>query len=724
MTVTREVRETSAGTAPPGVFARVAGFAHRRRWLVLFLWLAVLAGIWGAASLTGDDYREDYALPGTESQEAADLLTEHGLGRAGDTMQIVLSRDAGLTDPGTRTRVESMLDDVAALPKIAEVRSPYADDAAIAPGGRIGYATVVLDVPSKHMTRPDSERVLATARTAADDGLRVELGGAAARLLAQSEGGAAEGAGLLAALVILVLMFGTFIAAGLPIITAVFAVGSTLGAIVLASHAFTIAEWTPYVMILVGLGVGIDYALLVFARYRGELVDGTPPGRAAAAALDVAGRTVFFAGCTVILALLGLVALGLGSLQGMALSVALTVLVTMVASLTLLPALLGVFGPRFARQFPERARKRAARGRTAEGAMWRRIGEAVQRRPVAALLAGGLLLGALAVPALGMRFGFADAGNDPRGTTSREAYDLLAQGFGPGFNGPLLLVVQGGEGGPVEAGSAVSRALGGVEGVRAAGEPVPSRDGRIATMLVFPDASPQAQETSELVSALRGDVLPGLSAATGADLLVGGATAAAEDYSAKVADRMPLFMAIVVGLSIVLLMAVFRSVLVPLKAALLNLLSIGAALGAMTLVFQDGRFGAEAAPIEAYLPVMVFAVVFGLSMDYEIFLVSRMREEWLRTGDAALAVREGLARTGSVITAAGAIMVVVFGAFMLSPDRLLQQAGFGMAVAVFVDAVVIRCLLVPAAMRLLGRRAWWFPRPLARVLPQIRPEKH
>ncbi|MFI0372778.1 MMPL family transporter [Actinomadura sp. 1N219] len=722
MTLTEET-PTEAVRPPAGVFARVAGFAHRRRWLVLVLWVAVLAGVWGAASVTGTDYRNDYSLPGTESQEAADLLAEHGLGRAGDTMQIVLSSDAGLNDPATRRQVEAMLAEVAAVPKIAEVRSPYADPSAIAPGGRIGYATAVLEIPSKQMTKPDSELVYEAAAKASRDGLQVELGGEAARLLAASEGGAAEGVGLLAAMVVLVLMFGTFIAAGLPIMTAVFAVGSTLGAIVLASHVFTIAEWTPYVMILVGLGVGIDYALLVFARYRGELVKGTPPGQAAVAALDVAGRTVFFAGCTVILALLGLVALGLGSLQGMALSVALTVLVTMLASLTLLPALLGVFGKRFARQFTERAARRAAKGKAEEGALWRRVGVLVQRRPMAALLVAGVLLGALAVPALGMRFGFADAGNDPRDTTSREAYDLLSQGFGPGFNGPLLLVVQGGEGGPAQAGAAVSQALRDVGGVKAAGAPVAAPDGRIATMLVFPASSPQAEETTELVSALRDDVLPGVSAQTGANVLVGGATAAAEDYSAKVADRMPLFMAIVVGLSVVLLMAVFRSVLIPLKAALLNLLSIGAALGAMKLVFQDGRFGADAAPIEAYLPVMVFAIVFGLSMDYEIFLVSRMREEWLRTGDAAHAVREGLAHTGSVITAAGAIMVVVFGAFMLSPERLLQQTGFGMAVAVFVDAVIIRCLIVPAVMRLLGRHAWWFPRPLDRLLPNVQVEK-
>ncbi|RBM17860.1 MMPL family transporter [Streptomyces sp. PT12] len=713
-------------TQPPatgGVFARVAGWAHRRRWLAIGLWLAVLIGVWAGASAAGNDYREDYAIPGTESQEAADLLAAHGSDRAGDTLAIVLARDGGLHDQATRDRVTAMLANVAQLPAVTRVVSLYEDGAALSPDGTVGYATVVLDVPSERMPPEDTERILDTAREAGGDGLTVELGGDAARVLAEGEGGAAEGLGIMAALVILVFMFGTVVAAGLPIITALFAVGSTIGLIILLSHAFTIADYAPYTMMLVGLGVGIDYALLSFARYRQELVAGAPPAEATTRAMDAAGRTVFFAGCTVILALLGLVALGLGSLQGLALSVALTVLVTMVASLTLLPALLGVFGARFARQFTARAARRAAKGRAPEGAFWRRLGGAVQRRPLAALVVAVVALGALAAPALSLRLGFADAGNDPAGSTSREAYDLLSEGFGPGFNGPLVVVVDGGDAGALAAGQAATAALGGTDGVATATPPIPTEDGEVATVLAFPESAPQDEATSELVAALRGDVLPALAEETGADYLVGGATAATEDYADKVAERLPLFLAIVVGLSLLLLMAVFRSVLIPLKAAALNLLSIGAALGAMTLVFQEGAFGVEGGPIEAFLPVMIFAIVFGLSMDYEIFLVSRIHEEWERTGDAAHSVREGLARTGSVITAAGAIMIVVFGAFVASPDRMLQQMGFGMAVAIFVDAVIIRCLIVPAAMRLMGRRAWWLPAPLARALPALRLER-
>ncbi|RMI40856.1 MMPL family transporter [Streptomyces triticirhizae] len=714
--------------APPGrpprpsVFARVAGFAFRHRAAALGLWVLVLVGVWTLASAVGDDYREDYSLPGTESQHALELLEEHGSNRGGDTVEIVLHSDDGLA--GAEPEVAGMLAEVAELPRVVGVYSPYEDPSALSEDGTIGYATVLLDTPSEQMTVPDTERILDTAREVAGEGLQVELGGDAARKLGESEGGAAEGLGIMAALVILVFMFGSVVAAGLPVITALFAVGSTLGAIVLASHLFTIADYTMYVMMLVGLGVGIDYALLIFTRYRAELVAGSTHERATVRALDAAGRTVFFAGCTVIVALLGLVALGLGSLQGMAVSVALTVLATMLGSLTLLPALLGIFGKRFARHFTARAAKRARSGRPPVGTAWRRLGGAVQRRPLAALTVAVVALLALAAPALSLRLGMADAGNDPADATSRKAYDLLSEGFGPGFNGPLVVVTDGGEPGAEAAAGAAAERLTGVEGVAGVTPPAPTEDGAIATLVVFPDSAPQDEATSELVHELRDSVLPALGAETGAEYLVGGATAATQDYTDKVAERMPLFVAIVVGVSVLLLMAVFRSVWIPIKAALLNLLSIGAALGAMTLVFQEGWFGVEPGPIEAYLPVMIFAIVFGLSMDYEIFLVSRMHEEWERHRDHQLAVREGLAHTGAVISAAGAIMVVVFGAFILSPDRMLQQVGFGMAVAILVDAVVIRCLIVPAAMQLLGRHAWWLPAPLARLLPRVRLEQH
>lgn len=414
-----------------------------------------------------------------------------------------------------------------------------------------------------------------------------------------------------------------------------------------------------------------------------------------------------------IIALLGLVALGLGSLQGVALARALTVLTTMAASLVPLPALLALF----ARRIQRHVLKHAAKGK-AEGRRWRALAGAVQRRPLPALLVAVLALLALSAPALSMRLGFADAGNDPKTSTSK-AYDLLAEGFGPGFNGPLIVLAQGDE----AAGRAVQSALAKAEGVAAAGPAMPTEDGPLSTVIVYPRTAPQAEGTADLVHHLRDDVAPGLERDTGAKILVGGATAASQDFADAVEQRLPLFVAVVVGMSSLLLMLVFRSVLIPIRAALLNLFSISAALGAMTLVFQEGLFGVQPGPIEAFLPVLIFAIVVGLSMDYAVFLISRIHEEWERTKDHSLAVREGLASTGKVITAAGAIMIVVFGAFMLSTDRMLQQFGLGLAVAILVDALVIRCLIVPAVMQLFGKWAWWLPAPLARRLPKVALER-
>ncbi|GAA2107148.1 MMPL family transporter [Actinomadura alba] len=709
---------SSATTGPPGragLFERLAAWSYRHRWGALALWAAILIGVSGASAMVGGDYRNDFTLPGTDSQRAMDALTRHGAPQAGDSVQIVVHDPQGVGAPRTRPRVEAMLREVGGLPRVTGVRTPYEDAGSIARDGTIGYATVSLDGRAEAVPAEDVRKIIETAQAAEGAGLRVELGGDAVRGAEEGEGGAAEGAGLLGALVILVLLFGSLVAASLPLITAIFAVGTTLGLIVIASQVAVVADFTPPIMMLVGLGVGIDYALLIFSRYRGELLGGAEPAQAVRTALDTAGRTVFFAGCTVIIALLGLVVLGLGSLRGVALAVALTVLMTMLAALTLLPALLAVFGRRIERG----VRRRAARARRPDGTRWRRWAVFVQRRPWQSLVVATVALLAIAAPALGMRLGFADAGSDPESKTSRQAYDLLAEGFGPGFNGPLLVVAQG----DGRAAGELRRTLAGTPGVAAATEPIPARDPRVSTVIAFPTSAPQDEATDRLVNRLRTEVLPPLERSTGATFLVGGGTAAAQDFADTVADRLPLFVAVVVGLSSLLLLVVFRSLLIPLKAALLNLLSIAAAMGVITLVFQRGLLGAQPGPIEAYLPVMIFAIVFGLSMDYEVFLLSRIHEEWERGADAARAVREGLATTGSIITAAAAIMIVVFSAFVFSPTRMLQQFGLGLAAAILIDAVVIRCLIVPSVMRLLGARAWWLPAPVARRLPRVALER-
>jgi len=695
------------------LFERLAHWAFHRRGLALLSWIAVLIVVTGLGTMVGSDYHNDFSLPGTESQHAADTLEKHGARQAGDTIDIVVRGTGRVDAPETRQRVERALAEVGALPHVVDVRSPYVDTAALSRDGLTAYATVTLDGVGTDIPKDAVLDIIDTAREAESGapGLRVEVGGDQARVAEEAEGGLAEGAGMLGALVILVFLFGSFVAAAVPLLTAIFAVGSTLGLVMLASHVVSVADFTPPVMMLVGLGVGVDYALLIFARYRTELHDGADDEHAAARALDTAGRTVFFAACTVIIALLGLVTLGLGSLQGVALAVALTVLMTMLASLILLPALLALFRNRLRRN----VERKAARAEVAEGTRWRAWARGVQRRPRLALAVPVVALIALATPAVDMRLGFADAGNDAQAKTSRQAYDLLAEGFGAGFNGPLLVVVEG----DAAAAEGTRATLGTTPGIVAVSPVLPSGDAGVSTVIAYPESSPQAKATSTLVGTLREDVLPGVERDTGARIMVGGATAAVQDFSAKVADRLPLFVAIVVGLSFLLLLLVFRSILVPLKAALLNLLSIGASMGVITMVFQHGMFGVQPGPIEAFIPVMIFAIVFGLSMDYEVFLLARIHEEWKRTGDAAGSVRTGLAATGRVITAAAAIMIVVFGAFVLSNDRMLQQFGLGLAVAILLDALLIRCLIVPAVMQLFGRHAWWLPRALDRALPKV-----
>ncbi|MFJ7328984.1 MMPL family transporter [Streptomyces cyaneofuscatus] len=701
-----------AATARTGRFGALAGWAQRHRWAAIVLWVAVVAAITLGAGAGGSAYRNDFTLPGTDSQAATDLFKQHGSDQAGDSVEIVFKDTAGVED--ARTVIEPMLDQVQGMAGVADVRSPFADSSATSRDGTIAYASVTLDGKVEDVPKEDVARIIDVAQGIGTDDLQVEVGGEAARNAEDKAGPTAELAGIVAALVILVLLFGSLLAASLPLITALFAVGGAIGLVALASHAFTVADFTPPILMLVGLGVGVDYALLIFYRYRQELVAGSQPDEANRKALDSAGRTVFFAGCTVIVALLGLVALGLGSLQGIALAVAITVLITMAASLVLLPALLALFGRRLQAHVLKQTARATRKGKR-EGDRWRTMARAVQRRPIPTLLVGVIALLALSAPAISMRLGFADSGNDPEETTSRQAYSLLAEGFGPGFNGPLIVLVKGDR----AAGETVRGRLSETDGIAQASPALPSEDGALSTVFVYPATSPQDEGTVDLVHRLRDDVAPPLERDTGAEILVGGSTAASQDVSETLANRLPLFVAVVVGVSSLLLLLVFRSIWIPVKAAVLNLLSISAALGVITLVFQHGWFGAQPGPIEAFIPALIFAIVFGLSMDYEVFLVSRIHEEWTRTKDHSLAVREGVASTGKVITAAAAIMMFVFGAFVLSADRMLQQFGLGLAVAIFLDAVVIRCLIVPAVMQKLGTWAWWLPAPLARKLPKV-----
>ncbi|HEX6388293.1 MAG TPA: MMPL family transporter, partial [Solirubrobacteraceae bacterium] len=621
---------------------------------------------------------------------------------------------------------------------VASVSDPLGEGGQLTPDARIGVATITYKGEFQAFKPEDFKRVQKAAFSARGPNLRIEHGGFGAETVRFTEQqGSSEIFSVLAAALILLFFFGSAIAAGVPLLTAILALGTTLGLVPVISHVVDTPEFASQLAALIGLAVGIDYALIVVTRYRAEHARGLDRETALLLAMDTAGRTVFFAGCTVIIALLGLLLLGLSFLHGAAVASAIAVGLTMLAALTLLPALLSRSGKWIDRlhvPLPGQKRRQAAAAEQSAGIgisgvspAWARWAAGVQKRPWAAIALALVILLGLALPALHMRLGTSDAGLDPPGTTTREAYDIIAEGFGAGTSGSFLLAAELPRKGDQATAQGVADAVAKDPDVAQVTPPQLSKDGAIATIVMFPKSGPREEETTRLLERLRGEVLPPVARETGAGVFVGGQVASQEDFTAVIADKLPLFVGAVVLLSALLLMAVFRSVFIPIKAALMNLLSIGAALGFITLVFQDGflagALGVGEGPIESFVPVMTFAIVFGLSMDYEMFLMSRVREEWLRTGDASLAVRNGVATTGRVITAAAAIMIVVFLVFALTPERVIKEFGLGLAMAVLLDALVIRCLLVPALMQVVGEKAWWAPSWLERRMPHLAIER-
>jgi putative drug exporter of the RND superfamily len=701
------------------------------RWQTFVAWLVAVVAAVSLGQAVGMRDISSFRLPDTESQEAYDLLAAHAPQANGGTDQLVyVARSGTLRDGAARERMEASLQRVRGDRIVAGVSDPLARGGQLSPDGRIGVSTVTYerDFPAYRPT--DFKSVQVAAFSGRGPALQVEHGGQGAELVRfgeQSTSG--ELISLVAATLILLLMFGSLIAAGVPLVSAMLALGTTIGLVPVISHVVDTPDFASQLAALMGIGVGIDYALIVVTRYRAEHGRGLSREDAIVRAQDTAGRTVFFAACTVIIALLGLLLLGLSFLHGAAIAAALAVLLTMIAALTVLPAVLSRSGDwidRLRLPLPGR-RRRSAAAAAPESAAWGRWSELVQRRPWPAAAVAVLILLALASPALHMRLGTSDAGLDPPGTTTRNAYDTIAKGFGAGVNGSFLLATKLPRAGDEQAAKQISAAVAHDPDVAIVTPPQPSPDGQVATIVAFPKSGPREEETTRLLERLRGDVLPDVERRTGATVFVGGQTASQEDFTDVIASKLPMFVGSVVLLSALLLMAVFRSVFIPIKAALLNLLSIGAALGFVTLVFQDGllagALGSGTGPIESFVPVMLFAIVFGLSMDYEVFLVSRMHEEWQGSEQASRAVRNGLATTGRVITAAALIMIVVFATFALGDDRIIKEFGIGLAMAVLLDAFVIRILLVPALMELAGRWAWWLPAGLERRLPRLALER-
>ena len=689
--------------------------------MVVFAWIVLAVGVLAASQAVGKRNANNFSLPNTDSQRAIDLLQSRFPAQAGDADQIVFrTRQGKLNDASARAAIAPLLGRIARLPHVAGVVSPYdAGAKAISKAGTIGFATVEFDQRANELPKAAIDRVINAAEGVRSSALQVELGGQAIKQAQQTSLGFATGVGLAAAVVVLLLSFGSLLAMGLPIVTALFGLGAGLGVIGLGSHLVDMVDFSSELALMIGLGVGIDYALFIVTRYRDAYREnGGDIEAALELAMNTAGRAILFAGATVVIALLGMFALGVSFLYGVAIAASLGVLLVLAASLTLLPALLMFTGKRVGR-----VRRGRSRAREPRAGFWIRWVGLIQRFPAWAAIGSTALLLLLAAPALGLRLGASDSGNDPLKQTTRHAYDLLAAGFGSGFNGPLQLAVRL----PAAGGNAdltrFTTALRQTPGIASVAAPRlnPTRD--TAAIAVYPTTSPESAQTTGLVKRLRGEVLPPLARATGATVYVGGATATQVDFAHVLSGKLPLFIGMVVLLSALLLLVVFRSLLIPLQAAIMNLLSIAAALGVVQAIFERGwlagLIGVQPGPIDAFIPVMVFAIVFGLSMDYEVFLVSRIHEEWQHRGDASAAVREGLSRTGRVITAAAAVMVAVFASFAAGDDRVLKLFGVAMATAVFLDAIVIRSILMPAVLELSGRYTWAFPRWADRRLPRL-----
>ncbi|MGW5419238.1 MMPL family transporter [Streptomyces sp. NPDC003943] len=725
---------------------RLGASAARHPWRVIAAWLVAATLAVLAAVAFGGRTADSMTAPGLDSRRAAELIERAGTGQEGMTAQVVVTPvDDGATffdDDGARTALTRLRAEVKRLPHVLGTSDPAGaldagGDTAVRGGlvsadGRI--AVVRVQYPDQSRLSAEDLHALVDLgdRLRAELPLRIEMGGNLFYAFSDPDGGASELIGLLAAAAILFLAFGSLVAAALPIGMAVFGLTVGVATMTVLAGVTDVPTFAPVLGSMVGLGVGIDYALFVLARHREYLARGLDPREAAGRAVATAGRPVVFAGVTVVVSILGLAVANVPFMTVGGLAVSIVVLTMVLASVTLLPAFLGAAGPRLARagrigralqsRTPGRlARRRDPAAGAGHAAGWRRWIGHVGRHPVPyAVGAAGLLLTAT-LPVLGLRVGLPDDGSLPPSRTERRAYDLVAEGFGPGTNGPLVIAAD-----PAGDPGVVDRLVGAVAADPGIASVAPTHIDRatgIATLVVFPTTSPQDKATADTIARLRTDVLPAAIGHGPARAHVGGAAASLSDVGRRTSERLPAFVAAVLAMSFLLLMLVFRSVLVPLKAVLLNLLSIGAAYGVMVAVFQWGWGGAligleATVPIVSFIPMFLFAILFGLSMDYEVFLLSRVREEYLRTGDTGTAIVEGVSRTARIITSAALIMMAVFLSFAVAEDPSSKMFGLGLATAIFIDATVVRMVLVPATMTLLGRTNWWLPKWLDRMLPR------
>jgi RND superfamily putative drug exporter len=700
----------------------LARFCYRRRRLVVAFWFVALIGVNVLSGAVGTNFTTNFSAPNTESTRATNLLKANFPAQSGDAVQVVMKGTPSMHDPTVQAQARSFIAAFDRVEHVAAINDPLTTPGAISKSGAVALANAQLDTKAQDVPNSVGKQMIALAARYTTRQLEVRLGG---QLIQQSQRGkfpSSEGIGILAAILILLIAFGSVLAMALPIIVALAGIAVGLPIIGLLTHVYPLQSFATTLATMIGIGVGIDYALFVVTRYRQGLQAGLDPQEAVVTAIDTSGRAVLFAGLTVIIALLGMLAIGLSFISGLGIGAAAVVALTVAAAVTLLPAVLGFVGTNVDKLRLPWVHDDGDGGRET---VWHRWSRFVQRRPWLLTIAGLGIVLALAAPVLSLRLGFADAGNDAPSTQTRQAYDLLAKGFGPGFNGEVVLAVQ--LPGPADAAAELARlhdAIAATPGVATVEPAVSNTAGTTAVIRMYPTTSPQDEATSTLLHHLRHDVIPTATAGTGVKVYVGGFNALTDDFSNLLGQRLPLFIAVVIILSFLLLMTVFRSIVVPLKAAVMNLLSIGAAYGVVVMIFQYG-WGkqlvgvSKEGPIQAFLPIMMFAILFGLSMDYEVFLLSRIREEYLKTGDNGRAVADGLSATARVITAAAAIMCTFFLSFVLGDNIIIKLFGIGFASAIFIDATLIRMVIVPSTMELLGDANWWLPRWLDRILPHL-----
>ncbi|HEX4061354.1 MAG TPA: MMPL family transporter [Streptosporangiaceae bacterium] len=706
----------------------LARWCFRHRWIVLAGWVLALVLVTVVSKAAGISYATKYSLPNSPSTQALSILQHDFPAASGDSDQIVLQAKSGsVTSAPVRSAAESMLAKVAKLPHVASVISPYSSHGAsqVSKDGKIAFATVNFDAQAQDLSTDTVNGVIHTAQAARSSSLNVQLTGQAIENAQPQKSSNSTIIGILLALIVLGVAFGAMFAAVTPIVTALVAIGIGYGVTGLLTHVLTIVSFAPILGVLIGLGVGVDYALFIVTRHRTGVRAGRSIEDSVTSAANTAGRAVFFAGLTVVIAMLGQFALGVSFLDGAAVAAAVTVALTMLAALTLLPALLAFIGPKvLSRRERRRISKSGPEAESVTSGFWYRWSRSIERHTGVRAVVSLLVMVIIAIPVFTLKLGLDDAGTDPVSSTSRQAYDLLAKGFGPGFNAPFELVGTLHGSADKAAFARVVKAASHQPGVVAVTPPVVSPSGSAAVAVVYPSTAPQATQTAKLLDTLRTQVVPGAETGSSLRVLIGGVTPTEVDFSKNLASKLPEFVAVVVVLAFLLLLLVFRSLVIPLMASVMNLLSVGAALGVMNAVFGWGwgssvfGFGGTA-PVEVFLPVIMFSVLFGLSMDYEVFLVSRIREEWLRTGDNRDAVTTGQTATGRVITAAATIMILVFVSFLLVDNIVIRQFGVGLAAAIFVDAFVVRTVLVPSLMHLCGRANWWLPRWLDRALPHV-----